>query len=467
MTTVPRSQRTIARPAEVRGVSFLAGRDVRVEFRPAPANAGIRFARVDLPGEPTVAAHVRQTVPRQRRTTLQDGPAVVEMVEHVMAALAGLRVDNCVVAIDGPETPGCDGSSLAFAEALLAAGIVEQPEGTRPVLVVDRPVTVRDGDAVLAAYPGGDPDSLVLSYHLDYGADSPIPRQSHFVAVTPESFRAELASSRTFLLDSEAQALRRAGIGSRTSERDLLIFGPAGVVGNELRYRDEPVRHKILDLLGDLALTGVDLAGHVVAHRSGHALNTALAAKLLEAAGQPASPPAAAPAKVAAPRPASSVPAPSAAGSGPPVPVAPLEINEILQALPHRYPFLLVDRVVEFELGKRVVAIKNVTYNEPYFQGHWPGRPIMPGVLIVEAMAQAAGVLIAHGSTGHRYALLVSIDGVKFRRPVVPGDQLRLEVEGVRSTGRATQVRALARVGDRVAAEGKIRFVAIDADRSA
>lgn len=459
MTTVSRPQRTIARAAEVRGVSFLAGRDVRVEFRPAPAGAGVRFARVDLPGEPTVAAHVRHTVPRQRRTTLQDGPAVVEMVEHVMAALAGLRVDNCVVAIDGPETPGCDGSSRAFVEALTGAGIVEQPGATRDVLVIDRPVTVRDGAATLAAYPGADADSLVLSYQLDYGADSPIPRQSQFVAITPESFRAELASSRTFLLDSEAEALRRAGIGSRTSERDLLIFGPSGVVGNELRYRDEPVRHKILDLLGDLALAGVDLAGHVVAHRSGHSLNAALAAKLLETHRPP--PPA--PARPAA-RPAPSAPA---AGSGLPAPVAPLEINEILQALPHRYPFLLVDRVVEFELGRRVVAIKNVTYNEPFFQGHWPGRPIMPGVLIVEAMAQAAGVLIAHGSTGHRYALLVSIDGVKFRRPVVPGDQLRLEVEGVRSTGRATQVRAVAKVGDRVAAEGKIRFVAIDADRSA
>lgn len=462
MKTVPRPQQTIARVAEVRGVSFLAGRDVRVEFRPAAANAGITFVRTDLPGAPSVAAHVRHTVPRQRRTTLQDGPAVVEMVEHVMAALAGLRVDNCVVAIDGPETPGCDGSSLAFADALLGAGIVEQPGGTREVLVIDRPVTVRDGEAILTAYPGADADRLVLAYHLDYGADSPIERQSQFVDVTPDSFRRELAPSRTFLLDSEAAALRAAGIGSRTSERDLLIFGPSGVIGNELRYRDEPVRHKILDLLGDLALTGVDLAGHVVAHRSGHQLNTTLAAQLLESQSKAQVParPTGAPTRSApatATPPASSLPAP----------VVPLEINDILKALPHRYPFLLVDRVVEFELGKRAVAIKNVTYNEPFFQGHWPGRPIMPGVLIVEAMAQTAGVLIAHGSTSHRYALLVSIDGVKFRRPVVPGDQLRLEVEGVRSTGRATQVRAVARVGDRVAAEGRIRFVAIDVDKSA
>ncbi len=455
MKTVQRPQRTIARSAQVRGISFLQGRDVRVEFRPAEVDSGIVFVRADLEGAPSVPAHVRHTVPRQRRTTLERGLAIVEMVEHVMAALAGLRVDNCEVRVDGPETPGCDGSSLAFTEALLEASIVEQ-SAPRNTLVIDRAITVRDGDAILTAHPGADPDRLVLSYHLDYGADSPIPKQSQFVDVTPESFRSELASSRTFLLQGEADALRKAGVGSRTSERDLLIFGPSGVVGNQLRYRDECVRHKILDLLGDLALVGMDLAGHVVAHRSGHSLNATLARKLLETLGKPG------PTSRGAP--GASEPGRATPASTPPM--VPLEINDILKALPHRYPFLLVDRVVELEAGRRVAAIKNVTYNEPFFQGHWPGRPIMPGVLIVEAMAQAAGVLIAHGSTTHRHALLVSIDGVKFRRPVVPGDQLRIEVEGVRTTGRATQVRALAKVGDRVAAEGRIRFVAIDVDRA-
>ncbi len=455
MQHVQRPQRTIAERAEVGGISFLAGRDVRVEFRPAEPDSGIVFVRSDLHGEPAVAAHVRQTVPRQRRTTLEHGPAVVEMVEHIMAALAGLRVDNCVVAIDGPETPGCDGSSHAFTEALLGAGIVEQPGTSRDVLVITEPVTIRDGEAILTAYPGVDSDRLVLSYHLDYGADSPIARQSQFVEVTPESFRQELSPCRTFLLDTEADSLRKAGIGLRTTERDLLIFGPAGVIGNELRFRDECARHKILDLLGDLALVGVDLAGHVVAHKSGHSHNVALGKKLLEIAAKTTAKPVAKPKPAPAPQPSHDAPA------------LPLEINDILAALPHRYPFLLVDRVVELDPGKRVVGIKNVTYNEPFFQGHWPGRPIMPGVLIVEAMAQTAGVLIAQGSTRARHALLVSIDGVKFRRPVVPGDQLRLEVTEVRATGRATQVYAYARVGDRVAAEGRIRFVAIDVDRPA
>jgi UDP-3-O-[3-hydroxymyristoyl] N-acetylglucosamine deacetylase/3-hydroxyacyl-[acyl-carrier-protein] dehydratase len=236
-------------------------------------------------------------------------------------------------------------------------------------------------------------------------------------------------------LEPEAEALRRAGIGSRTTERDLLIFGRDGVIGNELRFPDECARHKTLDLLGDLALVGMDLSGHVVAHKSGHALNAEMARELLRAAGlAPADPSA-------------------------------MEIGEILKALPHRYPFLLVDRVLELEPGRRVVALKNVSSNEPYFQGHWPGRPIMPGVLVIEAMAQAAGVLIAHRAGGAREALLASIDGAKLRKPVVPGDQLRLEVDGLRSIGRATQVRAVATVDDRVAAEAKIRFFVVEADR--
>jgi len=438
MITASRPQRTIAREAGVRGISFLGGRDVQLRFRPAAAGSGVVFVRSDLPDSPSVPAHVRYALPRQRRTTIERGPAVVEMVEHVMAALAGLRVDNCAVAIDGPETPGCDGSSRAFTEALVEAGVVEQA-ATREVLVIDRPVTVREGGAILTAHPGGDPGRLVLSYNLDYGPGTPIGRQSFFVDVTPESFRSELSASRTFLLEAEADSLRKAGVGSRTTERDLLIFGPDGVVGNELRFRDECARHKVLDLLGDLALTGTDLAGHVVAHRSGHRLNAALARKLLETLGR-----------------AGRDPGPAGPEAGA------MDIAAILEALPHRYPFLLIDRVVSLEPGRRAVAIKNVSINEPFFRGHWPGRPIMPGVLIVEAMAQAAGVLIARAAGPGREALLASIDGLKFRRPVVPGDQLRIEVDGVRSNGRATQVRAVARVGDRVAAEGKIRFMLVD-----
>jgi UDP-3-O-[3-hydroxymyristoyl] N-acetylglucosamine deacetylase / 3-hydroxyacyl-[acyl-carrier-protein] dehydratase len=437
MSIASRPQRTIAEVARVRGTSFLQGLDVELRFRPTGANTGVVFLRSDLPDRPEVPALVEHVIPRQRRTTIGRGPAVVEMVEHVMAALAGLRVDNCVVEIDGPETPGCDGSSRAFAEAIVRAGLVEQ-DAPREVLVIDRPVTVRDGDSALTAFPG-ETGRLVLSYQLDYGSKSPIGRQGYFVDVVPESFLDELSTSRTFLLQAEADALRKAGIGSRTTERDLLIFGPDGVIGNELRFADECARHKTLDLLGDLALVGKDLSGHVIAHRSGHQLNAELARELLKLADhrRPHRPPAEAPI---------------------------LDIGAILQALPHRYPFLLVDRVVVLEPGRRIVALKNVSYNDPFFQGHWPGRPIMPGVLIVEAMAQAAGVLVGHGAEKGREALLASLDGVKLRRPVVPGDQLRLEAGSVRARGRAVQVKAVARVDDRVVAEAKIRFMLVGAE---
>jgi UDP-3-O-[3-hydroxymyristoyl] N-acetylglucosamine deacetylase/3-hydroxyacyl-[acyl-carrier-protein] dehydratase len=438
-TMARRQQRTIARDAAVRGVGFLSGVDVDLRFRPAEADAGVVFIRADLPGRPSVPAHVRHVVPRQRRTTLQRGEAVVEMVEHVMAALAGLQVDNCTVEIDAPETPGCDGSSRAFAEALAGAGVVEQRR-PRETLAIERPVTVREGRATLTAHPG-EADRLVLSYNLDYGRDTPIGSQSLFVELSPETFRDELAPSRTFLLEAEAHALRQAGIGARTTEADLLVFGPDGPIDNTLRYPDECVRHKILDMVGDLALAGRDLAGHVVAHRSGHQLNAELVRKLLEAVE-------------------------AGATAGPESSMA--DIGAIMAILPHRYPFLLVDRVLELEPGKSVVALKNVSCNEPFFQGHWPGLLIMPGVLIVEALAQAAGIMIADWvNPRENVALIAAIDGVKIRKPVVPGDQLRLEVVGLRTKGRMADVRGVARVGEQVAAEARLRFVVVPGRQAA
>ena len=237
MLTAKRYQRSIARDVEVRGVGFLTGADVSLRFRPAEADTGVVFVRTDLPDRPAVAAHIRHVVPRQRRTTLQHGAASVEMVEHVLAALAGLHIDNCTVEIDAPETPGCDGSSQAFVEGLSAAGVAEL-DRERETLVIDRPVSVREGQSVLTALPG-DGDGLTLAYHLDYGRQTSIGAQSYFLDLSPESFRRELAPSRTFLLEAEADALRQAGIGSRTTEADLLIFGPDGVIGNRLRYPDE------------------------------------------------------------------------------------------------------------------------------------------------------------------------------------------------------------------------------------
>jgi UDP-3-O-[3-hydroxymyristoyl] N-acetylglucosamine deacetylase/3-hydroxyacyl-[acyl-carrier-protein] dehydratase len=443
MLTAKRQQRTIARETEVRGVGFIYGSDVAMRFRPAQSDHGVVFVRTDLAERPAVRAHIRNVVSRQRRTTIEQGAASVEMIEHVMAALAGLQIDNCTIEINAPETPGCDGSSQAFLDALNEAGSMAL-DRERATLVIDRPVAVREGKAVLAAHPGGG-EGLVLGYHLDYGRAGPIGNQSLFVDISPETFRDELAPSRTFLLETEAEALRAAGIGARTTTADLLIFGEDGVIGNVLRYPDECVRHKILDMVGDLALLEMDIKGHVVAHRSGHQLNAELVRKLIEATRRER-------------------PGATCAGLGP---EAAMDIATIQKILPHRYPFLLVDRVLEHEPGRRVLALKNVSCNEPFFQGHWPERPIMPGVLIVEALAQAGGIMIADVvDPGERAALIVAIDNVKIRRPVVPGDQLCLEVTGLRIKSSLADVHGVARVGDQVAAEAKIRFMIVNVPRS-
>ena len=249
--------------------------------RLSPARAVV-FERVDLPDRPSVPARIDRVVPAERRTTIRQGDATVEMTEHVLAALAGLRVDNCVIQIDAPECPGCDGSSRAFVEALEQAGIVEQ-DRMRQVLELESSVVVREEHTALAANPGSS-GALTLAYHLDYGPDAPIHAHSYCVGLSPETFKQQLASSRTFVTESEANALRASGIGLRTTAADLLIFGRDGPIGNSLRFPDECARHKVLDLLGDLALLGFDLEGLVVAHRSGHQTNHALARRLIELA---------------------------------------------------------------------------------------------------------------------------------------------------------------------------------------
>ena len=442
MVTARRRQKTIARKAEVRGVGFVKGSDVSLRFHPAVADSGVVFVRTDLPGRPGVRACIENVVSSQRRTTIQRGEARVEMVEHVMAALAGLHIDNCVIEIDASETPGCDGSSKAFTESLALAGS-EELDRPRPALVLDRPVSVREGGAVLTAYPG-DGTGCVLSYHLDYGRNNPIGAQSLFLEINPESFVSQLSASRTFLLEDEARALRESGVGPRATVSDLLIFGENGVIGNTLRYTDECVRHKILDMVGDFALLEKDIIGHVVAHRSGHQLNAALIRELSKATDL----------ETVNEEPVRTSPKST-----------PYDIAQIMKVLPHRYPFLLVDRVLEIVSGKRILAVKNVSANEPFFQGHWPERPVMPGVLILEALAQAAGVMIADRvDRPRKITMIATIDEVKLRRPVVPGDQLLLDVTCLRLKTACAQVKGIARVGDAIAAEAKIMFVMVDAE---
>jgi UDP-3-O-acyl N-acetylglucosamine deacetylase len=269
-----RPQRTIVRPAEVSGVGFLTGAHVRLRFLPAPPSSGIFFVRTDLRPPLTIPAHVDQVTGTARRTTLGRGPGEVSLVEHVLAALAGLRIDNCRIELDAPEPPGLDGSARGFVTALLRAGAERQP-AERPAWAVEAPVVLAQGGATLTLHPPAG-DGLRVSYFLDYGAFTPPGRQTHTQDVTPGAFLAGVADCRTFILESEAAELLRQGLGKRTTTADLLVFGPRGPIDNRLRHANEPARHKVLDLVGDLALLGADLRGHVVAYRSGHPLNVEL-----------------------------------------------------------------------------------------------------------------------------------------------------------------------------------------------
>lgn len=276
-----RVQRTLAQPAEVRGIGFFTGADVTLRFLPAPEDHGIAFQRVDLPGTEAIPARLDFVVTRQRRTAITLGDATVEMIEHAMAALAGLQIDNCLVQLDAPEPPGGDGSSLHFVHALLEAGIAEQT-ALQPLLVIQHESRTGSESADCQVVAAPIPRRLLaITYELDYGPRSPIRPQLLTIEFSPELFVASLAFARTFVLEQEVLALKAQGYGTRVTEKDLLIFGPDGPIGNELRAADECVRHKILDCIGDFALLGCDLQGHIRAYRSGHAMNHAICREIL------------------------------------------------------------------------------------------------------------------------------------------------------------------------------------------
>ncbi len=273
-----RPQRTIARPVCVKGVGYITGANVSLRFVPAPPSTGIVFIRTDLTPQVSIPAQIDQVTGTNRRTTLGSMPRCVTIVEHVLAALAGLRIDNCYLEIDALELPGLDGSAKPFVDALGHAGVVDQ-HVSRDVWTVEKAIVVERNGSTLAIHPA-EREELRISYLLDYGSFGPIVPQRHTLTVRPQTFQNEIASCRTYLLDEEAQGLRRQGIGSRTRVTDLIVFGPEGPLENTLRFANEPARHKILDIIGDLSLLGCDLRGHIVGYRSGHPLNVELARTL-------------------------------------------------------------------------------------------------------------------------------------------------------------------------------------------
>ncbi|MHC4821608.1 MAG: UDP-3-O-acyl-N-acetylglucosamine deacetylase, partial [Planctomycetota bacterium] len=363
-----RNQRTVQGEASVKGVGLHTGAETTLTVRPAAADAGVTFIRTDLDGSPRIPVTPEHVVERGRRTALAASGAEVHTVEHFLAACQGLGVDNLEVDIDGLEVPGMDGSALAFVECLRRAGPVDLDGAKRPELLLEEPVAVLEpgSEASLSALPADR--GFGVSYTLDYGPSVPFAAQHCSVLVNEDAFVREIAPARTFVLESEARALQERGLGKGATTQNTLVIGADGPLENTLRFPDEYARHKLLDLLGDLFLLGADVRGRIVAVKSGHTGNAALVRRLGSLLG-----------------------AQKDAEEGR---SRHLDINEIMRILPHRYPFLLVDRVVELDGFRRAVGIKNVTINEQFFQGHWPGTPVMPGVLIVEALAQVAGVLL-------------------------------------------------------------------------
>ena len=420
----------MARPATLRGTGLHTGASTEATFLPAPAGQGIVFRRIDLAGKPEVPARLTEVEAVERRTAIGHGEATIHTVEHLLAAVAAHGIDDITVELTGPEPPILDGSVQPYFDALTRAEPTSVG-GEAVVLTVQAPFTVTDKDAAYVVAPD---KSFRLTVSIEW-AHPLIGRQAGTYEVTPERFATELAPARTFGFTHEVADLQARGLIKGASVTNAILLDEQGVVhGGKLRWPDEFVRHKAADIVGDLALTGARIQAHVVATRPSHGGNIALARALARAGrrtGMPA-----------------------------------MDISKIMDYLPHRYPFLLVDRIIEVEGQKRIVGIKNVTINEPFFQGHFPGHPIMPGVLIIEAMAQVGGMLLMSHfegqESGNKVVYFMSLDNVKFRRPVVPGDQIRFELEMVQFRGKTCKMKGAGFVDGQVVAEAEMMAMVVD-----
>jgi UDP-3-O-[3-hydroxymyristoyl] N-acetylglucosamine deacetylase/3-hydroxyacyl-[acyl-carrier-protein] dehydratase len=434
-------QKTVARETSVTGAGLFSGEPSTLTIAPAGPDEGITFIREQDGKTAIIPALVENVLNRPRRTCLRNGTLFVETVEHCMAALAGLQIDNASVRVSGGtvgEVPAGDGSSRPFVEAIQAAGIREQDAEVVP-LIIRKPIQVSLDGATLAALPGPT-DRLEVIY--DFEGPAPVGRQTISFRLGDDDFVNQIAPARTFIFEEEARELQARGMGKHLSPSELLVISKTGPIDNTFRFADECVRHKVLDLIGDLFLVGRPLRGRIIAYKSGHQLNHLLARRLLEQQENVSR-------QLLIHRDAA------------------MDIRRIQRILPHRYPMLLVDRVLEIVGDQKATGIKNVTFNDVFFQGHYPGTPIMPGVLIVEAMAQLGGLLLSQKleHTG-KLAVLLSMDKVKMRHPVVPGDQLLLEAIAVRVKSRTGHVRCKAFVEDKMACEADIKFMLVDAERA-
>ena len=420
------NRRTLARPATLEGIGLHLGVQCRITFQPAAKKQGIVFRRTDCPGSPAIRAHVNEVSGSERRTQLGRGDHSVHTVEHVLAAVTGIGIDDLTIDMDGPEPPILDGSAAPFFTALSEAGLAAV-DGEPEFLDLSEPVRIIDGSSVYEAYPSS-------KLELDVTIEFPHPligKQSRRFIVTEETFASELSRARTFGFVHEVDSLRSKGLIKGASLDNAVVLDDSDILSGALRWNDEFVRHKAMDCIGDLALAGARVRARIVAVKPSHRGTVTLVREMVKAGRKEK-------------------------GMS--------TIEDIMKVLPHRYPFLLVDRILEIEEKKRIVGLKNVTINEPFFQGHFPGHPIMPGVLIIEAMAQVGGMLLM-GSVGDpesKVVYFMSLDNVKFRRPVKPGDQIRFELEIVQIRGMVCKMRGVGKVDGEVVAEADMAAMVRD-----
>lgn len=439
-------QRTIASEVSFSGIGLHTGSLTTVTFKPAPADTGIIFYRVDMPGKPAIPADIDHVVDVSRGTTVGIGDAKVRTIEHGLAAMVGLGIDNLHIELDAEEIPNGDGSALPVMNTLLRAGIVELDK-EKHYIAVDRPVYYRQDDVTLNILPS-DELRVTLTIAYDHMA---IGTQYASFTITEQTFREQIAPARTFCFLREVKMLQEQGLIMGGSLESAVVIGEDSILNDGLRFPDEFVRHKMLDLLGDTYLLGRPLRGHIVGVKSGHEKNVMFSKQIKKVYFNGHDTHVFKDYKISATREAPA-----------------LDVNKIMKILPHRYPFLLVDRILSFTPMQRVTGIKNVTVNEPFFQGHWPDIPVMPGVLIIEAMAQVSSVLIfgENGEPQGQLAFFMGIDKAKFRRTVIPGDQLVIEAEMIHVRHNACKVRAVAMVDNAVAAEAVMSFGLVENEES-
>jgi UDP-3-O-[3-hydroxymyristoyl] N-acetylglucosamine deacetylase/3-hydroxyacyl-[acyl-carrier-protein] dehydratase len=435
----PELQQTLAKPAGFSGTSLHTGEKVSLKLQPAPVDHGIKFKRKDLQDEPTIDAKIDNLKTVERATTIGEGPVRVHTVEHVLAALSAMGVDNAVVEMDANEPPIGDGSAQPYVDLIKRAGVATQ-EAPRKFFNVREPMHLESkSGALLVLLPS---DEL----HISCTQAGPNHRFTQYLSIeiTAAVFEREIAPARTFVYYEDVEPLMEKNlIKGGSLENAVVLRGDAVLSKEPLRFADEFVRHKILDLIGDFALVGVRIRGHVIAVKPGHAANAEMARAL---------------AREQARREALAVPRALPRGEGG------LDSEEIMQILPHRYPFLMVDRIIGFEGETKCIGMKSVTINEPFFAGHFPGHPVMPGVMQVEAMAQVASLLLFKlAKTTGRIGYFMSADDVKFRKPVFPGDTMFIHAELTKHRGeRLAKAKCHCVVNDAVVSEGELMFTFLD-----